>query len=150
VTSDVLSLLQTRWRAQGVKLRPGASEAEIERFEGEKRVVLPRDFRSFLLAMNGMEEDEVDSDTQIRFWSLAEIRSVVEELGGEVDCAEYDEQLFLFADYSLWAHGYAIRLAADPRETNVVAIVGGDAPVHAATSFSHFLEKYLEDPQQLF
>jgi hypothetical protein len=122
----------------------------LERFERENGLVLPADLRAFLMAVDGMEEEEVDPDTQIRFWSLSEIRSAAEELGDAVDDPEPLKDFFVFADYSLWAHAYAIRLRTVAHETNPVVIVGGDALVQVATSFSHFLERYSEDPRQLF
>lgn len=149
INNRVASLV-ARWRARGLRIRAGANELDLERFEGEHHLVLPADLRAFLVVANGMESEEIDPDTQIRFWSLSEIRSVAEELSGEVDLPDRLDAFFVFADYSLWAHAYAIRLSAIPDETNPVVIVGGDEPIQVATSFSHFLEKYLEDPNQLF
>jgi cell wall assembly regulator SMI1 len=132
-----------------LKLRRGATESEIQRFERGKSVLLPADFRAFIRASDGMEIDVVDPDTQIRFWSLFEIRSVAEELGEPRGSEMPWAGFFVFADYSVWAHGYAIRLTDDPHGTNPVVIVGGDIPIHVATSFSHFLEKYVEDARQV-
>ena len=150
VTSHPLLILLARWGAQGLKPRRGATESEIQRFEKGKRVLLPADFRAFLSAIDGMEIDVMDPETQIRFWPLAEIQSVAEELGEPRGRETHWAGLFIFADYSLWAHGYAIRLTEDPHGTNPVVIVGGDIPLQVATSFSHFLEKYVEDTRQLF
>jgi hypothetical protein len=150
VLDTALSILCARWREQGVGLRSGVSVSELNDFEMRNAVILPADFRSFLRLVNGMDENEMDATTGIRFWSLQEIRSVAEELGRENESRERFRDLYVFADYSLWAHGYAIRLTGNFNDTNPISIIEAESPIHVATSFSHFLERYLEDPPQLF
>lgn len=149
MTADILTTLCSRWRAANVALRPAASEADIQNWEREKEVRLSADLRSLLLMANGMEEGEMDPRTMVRFWPLEEIREASKELGSESSAADHFTHFFVFADYSLWAHAYAIQLTNDRRDPNPVVIVGGDVPIHVATSFSHFIEKYLSDPQQV-
>lgn len=60
---------------------------------------------------------------------------------------EVSPKYLVFADYSIWAHGYAIHCdGADP----VVVIVGSPGPIRVASSFSDFLDKYLNRPSELF
>ena len=145
----IIERLHSRWSESGVRLRSGVSELELQRFETNNRVVLPEDFRTFFLTIDGMKDGEMDPASMIRFWSLEEVRPVVEEIRGEESCVLDYEGFFLFADYSLWAHGYAIRLGENRCDVNPVVIVGGDVPIHVATSFAHFLEKYCQDPKDV-
>ena len=60
------------------------------------------------------------------------------------------EPLFLFADYSLWAHAYAIRLGASDLKKNEIFVIGGDYPMLLFHSFSELIESYLADKSLMF
>ena len=75
----------------------------------------------------------------IRFWPLAEIRPVadVEGLG-----------YFVFADWSISAHEYAIGLSTPACPD--VTLMSGPKPRFIAPTFATFLTMYLSDPASLF
>jgi hypothetical protein len=108
-----------------VDINAGVSKAELDSFEAQHHVVLPEDLRDYFLCVNGMPPDEVD-DGMIRFWMLEEVQPLV--LSGpafsDPGYIQHPESLFLFADYSLWAHAYAIRLGNVPTQSNEVVIIG--------------------------
>jgi len=98
-----------------------------------------------------MSPDATD-DMLIRFWMLDEVKALPE---GAPDYAsphyiESPESLFLFADFSLWAHAYAVRLTADPPETNEIFLIGSQTPILLFQSFSEFVDRYLTNKDLLF
>jgi hypothetical protein len=130
------------WRDAGLQLE-ATTRSGVEDFERRNRLELPSEFAAFYEAQNGMPDGVYDAH-DIRFWPLTEVRAAAEELhqaGNALD------GYYVFADYSLWAHAYAIRLSGLPDD---VVIVGGDAPIQVAPSFASFLEKYVYDPPSLF
>jgi len=98
-----------------------------------------------------MPPDSVD-DAMIRFWMLEEVRSICEGAPeySKPDYIDTPESFYLFADYSLWAHAYVIRLGNMPSTSNEVAIIGHQSPVIVANSFSEFIDIYLSDKNRLF
>lgn len=133
------------WAAAGIAEREGVTDADIRAFENRYGVRLPNDLAQYFKTVDGMNDGEYD-DHPMHFWPLSKVRPVTAELSG-ADPVPY-AGLFVFADYSLWAHGYAIRLV-DVR-ANDVAIVGGAAPIWIASSFSEFLLAYARQPESLF
>jgi hypothetical protein len=91
-----------------------------------------------------MAPDEID-DGMIRFWMLEEVAPLPDGAPQYSD-GEYvknPETLFLFADYSIWAHAYAIRLGRTTLDSNEVVIIGYKSPKLISDSFSEFVETYL-------
>ena len=137
--------LKRHWSSHDVEINAGASEAKLSLFEGEYGVVLPEDFRDYFLCVNGMPREVVD-DGMIRFWMLEEVKPLPE---GSPDYSDSryiknPESFFLFADYSIWAHAYAIRLGEIPLERNEVVIIGYKSPMRLTDSFSKFVDSYLK------
>jgi len=112
-----------------VKFNVGVSETALAAFEHEFSVSLPPDLRDYFLAVDGMPEDETDEE-MIRFWKLEEVKALPTGAPNyaSADYIDNPESLFLFADYSLWAHAYAIRLLAAPSDRNEIFIIGGEYP----------------------
>ena len=79
----------------------------------------------------------------IRFWQLAEIVPAAGQLEN-TDAIAY-AGYFVFADWSISAHEYAVH-----SENGGVALIGGPQPTVIASSFSVFLDLYLNDPDALF
>ncbi len=140
----VMSMVKDEWERQGGGARAGVTEVELEAFERKHGLELPEDVADYFRTVDGMSEDESDQ-LGIRFWSLDELRPVVEELPS-VDAGAFKDY-FVFADYSMWAHGYAVRLGQPGDD---VIIVGGENPVAVAPSFREFLQLYLTQPERLF
>lgn len=138
------------WSSHNVEINPGVSEAALKSFEEKYGVVLPNDLRDYFRCVNGMPPDVVD-DGMIRFWTLEEMEPITQVAPQYSDSSyvKNAESLFVFADYSIWAHAYAIRLGSVPLESNEILIIGHRSPVLVSLSFSDFGEHYLTDKDML-
>ncbi|HKB65781.1 MAG TPA: SMI1/KNR4 family protein [Pyrinomonadaceae bacterium] len=136
--------LKRHWSSHNVEINAGVSEARLKAFEEKYSVVLPDDLRDYFRCVNGMAPDEVD-DGMIRFWMLEEIEPLPQSAPQYSDgtYVQNPETLFLFADYSLWAHAYAIHLENTELESNEVIIIGYESPKLISDSFSKFVGTYL-------
>ena len=142
--------LKRHWSSLAVDNNAGVSKAELDSFEAKHSVVLPEDLRDYFLCVNGMPQDVVD-DGMIRFWMLEELQPLPQGAPAFSDPSyiQNPESLFLFADYSMWAHAYAIRLGSVPLQSNEVVIIGYKSPVTVSQYFSEFVEQYLTDKDRL-
>lgn len=129
-------------RAQGLTPHGGASEDEIVAFERRYGAGLPADVRAYFAQVNGVVggRDGAWDDEMIALWELRDVRPLSEEVE---NCQTPDaEQYFVFGDWSSWAHGYAMRLAATERESPVyIAFIRQVERV--AESFTEFLMGYV-------
>jgi len=135
--------VKTHWLRQGIKLRPGASESEVTNFEAKYDVCLPEDMREVFAVVNGFDNrngDEVDND-MTTFFSLEEIERLNASAWG---IAAATESYFVFADWSISAHVYAVRLSKDCAASGTVVVVYNSL-VKVAASFTEFMQAYLED-----
>lgn len=137
--------------SHGVEFNDGVSENALAAFEHKFGVALPSDMREFFLTVNGMPE-EVTDDEMIRFWMLEEVKPLPSGAPefATGDYVDHPESLFLFADYSLWAHAYAIRLTSPEVKRNEVLLIGGDYPILLFRSFSELVDSYLADKSLMF
>ena len=136
-------LVKTHWLGQGINVRRGATESEIAAYEARYQVCLPEDMREFFTVVNGFDNrdgEEVDND-MITFFSLEEIKPLKATDWG---IAARAESYFVFADWSISAHVYALRLSKDCTASGPVVVVY-DALVKVADSFTEFMRAYLED-----
>lgn len=143
--------LKRHWSSHNVDINAGVSEAAISSIEAKYGVVVPDDLRDYFLCVDGMPPDVVD-DAMIRFWMLDEIKPLPQGAPAYSDSTyiQNPESLFLFADYSIWAHAYAIRLTKKPTESNEVFIIGRDSPILLCKSFSEFVDNYLTNKDLVF
>lgn len=142
--------LRNHWLSHNVEVNGGVSGVTLESFEQKYGVILPADLRDYFRSVNGMPSGVCDEEF-IRFWMLEEVKPLPE---GALDYSnpryvDSPESLFLFADYSIWAHAYAIRLTSDPLKTNEVIIIGGDSPIPLFESFSELVDNYLTNERLL-
>ena len=142
--------LRRHWSSNNVDISAGVSEAALTSFEEKYAVVLPEDLRDYFLSVNGMPPEIVD-DEFIRFWMLEEVVPLPQ---GAPDYSnpqyiQGSDSIFLFADYSMWAHAYAIRLTKTPTELNEVFVIGHDSPILISNSFSEFVDIYLTNKDHL-
>lgn len=137
--SWVAKELVRRWEASGVSKRPGVSDAAIAAFEQTHRVRLPREMADLFRLHDGMEKNEYD-DAHVRMWPIAEVYAIESDPTLK---ASASPGLFVFADYMLWTHAYAVQLRSQDR--NEVVLVGGKSPIPIADSFGGFLSLYLDD-----
>lgn len=118
------------------------TEFELAQFEARHSVTLPADFREYLLKLNGVEEDP----DLFRFWPLQELRPV--------DVPNFTvrerNKFFFFADYLIESHYYAIYLGDDPQLQNWVVIPCMPKQPFVATTFTGFIELYLQDAPAIF
>jgi hypothetical protein len=136
---SLLAEVGSRWRQRGLTLGPSASPSALRDFESRFRVQCPDDFSTYLLTIGGMPEGTWDEHL-IRFWPLAEIRPTTP--------IEDRPSCFVFEDWSILAHEYAIRLSTPARSR--VALIGGSKPRPIAPDFATFLTLYLTHPASLF
>jgi hypothetical protein len=135
---------------QGLTPGGGASEAEIAAFERRYDVLLPADARAYFAQVNGVVggRDGAWDDEMIALWQLRDVRPLSEEV--EHCPTPEAEQYFVFADWSIWAHGYVIRLSASSMEAPVY-IAYHPQLERVTVSFDEFLRGYLRrDHRVLF
>jgi hypothetical protein len=137
----ILSELAPRWQQQGITVAPGACISALKEFEARFHVICPEDFAAYLLTVGGMPVPGEWDEHLIRFLPLAEIAPILEVLDPSL------EGYFTFADYSISAHEYAIRLATPP---NDVALIHNPGSRVIAPDFTNFLKLYFENPRLLF
>jgi len=133
--------LKKFWQDQRITLHPGALESALTSFETKYKVCLPQDFRSYLLNVNGFDDSEhwATDENLITFLSLNEVKPLSKYWSPEIaDAGSY----FVFADYSISAHVYAIYLSDVLSDRNCVVVVY-DNLVKVANSFSEFVEAYM-------
>ena len=130
------------WSESAVSFQPPAP-FEIEVLEQRYGVTLPLAFAAFYRRHNGMLPN-VSDDHFIRFWPIGEICPVADQF--RMASASL-RGFYIFADYSLWAHAYAIRM--DARSDEIVAIAGPSHHQSVAPSFIDFLERYVADIDSL-
>lgn len=135
--------LKRFWLHQGVKLNAGASETELGAFERKYNVRLPEDLREYFATVNGFRglEHWVTDENLISFLSLDEVQPLNEYWSPDIAGGE---SYFVFADCSLSAHVYAIRLSGDSGRGNAVVAVYDSKPVKVANSFAEFAAGYLD------
>lgn len=122
----------------------------LKSFEARFDVILPTDLRNYFSCVNGMPLGATD-DALIRFWMLEEVVPLSQG-APEYSHPQYirnPDSLFLFADYSIWAHAYAIQLTTVSVESNKIYVIGYDSPILLVDSFSEFVDNYLINKELL-
>jgi hypothetical protein len=148
--------LVTHWRADGLFIRPGASEAHIRAFEKKYQVVMPPDLRAYFLCVDGMTMVLSDGEDKegFCFWPLSRVKSATEELVRLEGLPPYNDQAmrdyFVFADYLQWSWAYAIYLLSGASPQNPVVLIGKEHPIKIADSFTSFVDLYLIDSPKLY
>ncbi len=154
----LIEKLRLHWQQNKVGLRSGIPPKSIEKFEVKYNIVLPSDLRHYHLQIDGMEEGESDNEL-FAFLPLSQIRSVPEELTSFAGLPNYSEiaeklpdaqECFVFVDYMIMSHVYAIRLSPNPNVPTPVFWISGPFWEEIAPSFSVFIEKYLTDTNSIF
>lgn len=148
--NELLSRLLAFWATHGVQAKPGTDKAELLTFQSANGIVLPEDMSQYFLHVNGMIENEMDPLYHLRFWSLLELKPVVDEIDLPIYASDKYRLCYVFADYSLWSHAYAIHLSNDRSHLNEVLAVGGETPKMVAHSFAEFVQLYLDRPEAIF
>ena len=156
-TIKIIDRLKGHWVQEGLKTRPGASQAEIGAFEERYSVRLPPDLRTYFAMVDGMAEGETDAN-MFSFLPLKAVKCVSEELahfGGIPDYTGIMQSLpdphhwFVIVDYLIASAVFAIRLHSVVDETPVFWIGSGKEYQCVAGSFSEFVEIYFARPLSL-
>ena len=149
--------LKAAWEKAHVKPAQPASRAEIRAFEIKYSVQLPTDVFDYFELVNGMPEGEADDDL-FTFYSLERLKPAADKFKDSHGIPKYSDALttldkpeiyFVFADYFINLEAFAIRLDDSSFfNQHVYAICGGIYQV-VATSFSAFIDVYLQDSDAL-
>jgi SMI1/KNR4 family protein SUKH-1 len=139
------------WQRLGVQNSITASEADIVSFEQKYNVTLAAIVRDYFTLLNGTTGGKLgmDDENLVGFWHIDQVRPLAEE------CPEYatgdEPNLFVFADYSIWAHAYAMRLTKGQDSATPVLLIGGNRALQIAPTFEDFFRRYVaHDESMLF
>jgi len=135
---NTASRLIAFWRQGAVQVNHGAFEAEIIDLERRQGLKVPPELRAYLSMADGMPTGSTDSNL-IRFWPSAEILPISVGAPEMIGAGTEHGQALLFADYSLWAHAYAVQ----PGAPYHVLLVGGDSPRDLQMQFDEFVDAYI-------
>jgi SMI1 / KNR4 family (SUKH-1) len=130
-------------------IRAPASAGDLAGFEQRFEVMLPDDVIDCYQHMNGSDDYTHQSAGWLRFWPIEEWKPVWEELPAAPFV--WDEPLsesFACADHGISAWFFAIDL--DPTRLGRIYSLVPHASVIVSFSFSEFVEKALERPDELF
>lgn len=149
--------MKQHWASMLERVRPGASLEEIKKFSAVYRTHLPEDLCDYFRSVDGMDDGETDNFL-LHFFPLKAVKPVTDELaqvGGIPDYRLIEETLphaelyFVFADYMIGLHKYAIRLSSDKRTATPIICICGSKWQVVAETFSEFCEKYFANPAEL-
>ncbi|MGI8467519.1 MAG: SMI1/KNR4 family protein [Pyrinomonadaceae bacterium] len=131
--------LKQFWLRCKIELRCGASDSDLRDFENKYNIHLPDDLKDYFSTADGFYNSDVDGNF-ITFLPLAEVVPLNEQWSRKPEAKSY----FIFADYSISAHVYAIYLT-DDASSNPIVIAYDNDPKQIASSFSEFVQGYIED-----
>lgn len=145
---EILAEIGRRWVADEFGRGPTVTEADIAAFEARHGRGLPADARAYFLALNGFGDHATMDGELLTFWDLSRRRPLSEEAPAlNVPDAE---SYFVFADYFMWCHAYALRLHPGENPTAEVVFVDDEQSVVIARSVTEFLEGYLRADFAMF
>jgi hypothetical protein len=122
------------WKHRRVPFSKGASESELTEFELNNQIHLPVSLKNLWQSTNGLVYDH----ELIRFWPLEELA----KLQGVPPLMDY----FLFADYLVESHYYAVHLNADvTNPAPTVWFYSSDIWCTITKSFDEFIDRYLNN-----
>lgn len=153
-TMDTWRKIIDYWNRSSLEIRAGVSPSEIVEFEKKYDVVLPKDFREYIEAVDGSSDGYMD-DALYRFWPLSEIKPVHEELDESGGVVYTDRHAypgcFVFADYCINCWLYAVKLTKDAGQpAPVFRVTAGDTPgEQMAPSFLEFMKLYSNNPESI-
>lgn len=140
--------IERRWREAGHGRGPPVSDAGVAAFEARYGVRLPEVVRAYFSMLNGSEDGQNGpmDDHLLAFWHLTEVRPVADEYPGRFAAAT---PYFVFADYSISVHAYAVRLSSDAGQAAPVAVIYDEFLLEVAPSFPAFLHGYVADDLEM-
>jgi hypothetical protein len=138
------------WARSGIQNPKTATGADIASFEERYGVTMAPTVRDYFTVLNGTVNGKLgmDDENLTGFWHIDEVRRVNEECP-QFAATEQDAALFVFADHSIWAHAYALRLKDGENSQTSVYFLGTGVPMQIAPTFDDFLSRYAANDQDL-
>lgn len=152
---DLIEKIRQQWLAETIK-QPVCTKEELYSFELKNNVMLPNDLKIYFQSLNGTGENYDDNFFQ--FYSLNQFQKISEEYQDWQGIPNYGnisntlincENYFVFANYNCHLFAYAIFINNDS-ESNGIIVICGDEFKKIASSFSEFLNLYLNNSIELF
>jgi hypothetical protein len=139
----LIDSLRQDWEAQGIANLQLPTSRDLADFEARHGVRLPADLADYFLRVNGTREGRcgMEDGDLISFWHLDQIETLA--VISPEDPTPQADRLFVFADWSIEAHAWAVRLSDDVATAAPVVITYCPAQ-EVASSFEEFLRGYLE------
>jgi hypothetical protein len=139
---NLIGELRDYWQQRGIANPILPSREDVTAFEQRYRVTLPTALADYFLLVNGTREGQWNCEDEdlISFWHLDQIRTI-RELDPTEAIAGAD-RLFVFADWSIDAHAWAVRLSSDARSSTPVLITCGSLQ-EVSPTFEDFLTGYM-------
>jgi len=127
-------------------------DEQLNLFQFRHKLIIPDDLISYF-KLTGSEIDNYNHD-MFTFFKFDEFKSVKEEVGDYGGIPNYKnivntlpehENCFVFAEYSIYVHVFAIRLCENKSTYNEVYAICGDEYKLIASSFNEFIKLYKEN-----
>ncbi|CAN5581848.1 hypothetical protein BH10ACI4_BH10ACI4_18520 [soil metagenome] len=142
--------LRRKWEAEDCIYTP-ATMQDIELFELQNEVHLPKDFRSYFLELNGTK---TDGDSQLlEFAPLNKLqtwRHLNWTTPPQAPSGFDADKMYIFCDYMISSWAYAICLDASESKGGKVTSYGWITEEIIAPSFSAFIDLYLADDRSIY
>jgi hypothetical protein len=143
-SADVLRL----WTETGVVVRPGVSALVLDQWEERHGVRLGSELRAYFGTMDGMDEATMDLEA-FTFWPLHKLVNLGREFADVPRGLAHPETYYVFAEWLIDSHHYAIQLSPAHGASGKVVCAMGHLHYEIASSFDEFLRAYLADPESV-
>jgi hypothetical protein len=142
--------LERYWReSQKPSLCKSATEEKVRIFERLHGILMPKDFRDYVLRVNGFDQAKnYQDDRGFNFWPLESIVRVAEYEDGRFGFSN-DDNYFIFCDYLDFSWAYAISFEVLVEQVIKIGAENGK-PIIMANTFAEFVDRYLEDDGVLY
>ena len=124
------------WKTQDIETEPGIDIAVLEKYEEKHQLYFPQSVKDYFTSVNGMKHTDDGNwcdDEFIRFNNFEE----------EIYRKYNPQGYFIFADYSLSAHHYLIKLTSEQQEESAVYVDYTDDLQKVSETFTEFVNEYL-------
>jgi len=146
------SQLFEHWKSNSsASIQNPAVQQEIIFFERKNKIVIPSDFKNYLMLVNGFNQsDNYQDDHGFNFWPIGKICSVPSFEEGRL-IFNGASSYYIFCDYLDFSWAYAINFEPEKGGGTVIAIgTKNNVPTVVAKDFSEFVEIYLRDDDRLY
>lgn len=141
--------LLAHWAALSYPRVIAHGEREVASLEAHYGLVLPTDFRAYLLHACSTLDDGGQMDEWNAWWGLERIRSILEECDDQspMSLAADPHKTLIFADHLIWCWAWAVCCDGGQNHGRIM-VIGPDRWV--ADSFAEFVDRYVADEQSLY